>query len=104
MLVDERTSFVRVTFEAHSVLRGGGAYRAGEETSMRVVAVVALHESFVDAVVESAVELLLYFLVAPVAKQRGLFFHQEFAFLRMVGRVAVYAAHVVLQVRGTSVV
>ena len=71
---------------------------------MRVVAVAALHQSFVDAVVEGAVELLLYFLVAPVAKQRRLFLHQELAFLRMVGRVAVYAAHVVLQVCGTSVV
>src|SRR5216683_62549 len=104
MLVDEGSGFVRVAFEADGVLRRGGAYRTAEESSMRVVAVVALHQPFVDAVVEGAVELLLHFLVAAVAKQRRLFLHQELAFLRMVGRVAVYAAHVVLQVRGTSVV
>src|SRR6266513_2268305 len=69
---------------------------------MRVVAVAALHQSFVDAVVECAVELLLHFLVATVAKERSLFLHQELAFLWMVGRVAVYAAHVVLQVCGTG--
>ena len=67
---------------------------------MGVVTVVALYQSFVDAVMERAVEVLLHFLVATVAEEGSLLLHQELAFLRMVGRVAVYAAHVVLQVCG----
>ncbi len=104
MLVDERASFVGVALEADGILRGSCADLPGQKTSVGIVAVIALHEAFVHTVMEGAIELLLHFLVAAIAKQRRLFLHQELAFLRMVRRVAVYAAHVVLQVRGTSVV
>ena len=71
---------------------------------MWVMAVVALYQSFVDSMMERPVELLPHFLMAAVAELRRLFLHQKLTFLRMVGRVAIYAAHVVLQVRGASVV
>ena len=65
---------------------------------MRIVAIVALDQSLIHLVMERPVKLLLHFLMAAVAQLRQLFLHQVLAFLSVVGRVAVNAANVVLQV------
>jgi hypothetical protein len=97
----EWTGFVCVALEADRVLRRGGAQLPREETAVRIVAVIALHKSFIHAVMERPVELLLGFKVAPVAELRLLFLHQELAFLRVMRRVAIDATHVILHVCGS---
>ena len=67
---------------------------------MWIVAVAALHEPFVNAVMKRARELLLCFEMTAVAQLWLLLFHQELAFLRIMRRVAVRAADVVLQMGG----
>src|SRR5258708_2121546 len=101
MLEDEGSCFVRVAFEADRVLRGSGADLPCQEASVGVVTVVALHQSFVDAVMERAIELLLHFLMATVAEERSLFLHQELALLGVMRIVAVCAVYAILQVSGT---
>ena len=66
---------------------------------MRVMAVCALHQTFVHAMVEGPGELLLLVEVAAVAKQRLLFLHEKLALFGVVGIVAVCAADIVLQMR-----
>ena len=100
----KRPSFVRVALVTDSVLRGGGSQLAGQESTVRIVAVAAFHQAFVHAVMKWAVELLLGLKVAPVAKLRLRHFHQVFRLFRVVRRMAIDAAHVVLQVRRTRIV
>ena len=99
VLVDERPGLVRVALEAHQILRARRAQLPRQESTVRIVAIVALHESFVHAMVECPVELLLYLLMAAVAEQRRFFLHQELAFFGVVRIVAIDAAHSILQVR-----
>src|ERR1700722_3317692 len=68
---------------------------------MRIVAVVALHHSLVHAMMKGAIELLLGFQMAAIAKLWRLFLHQELAFPGVVRGVAVDTANIVLQVRGS---
>src|ERR1700687_3859590 len=100
MLIDEGPRFVGVTLEADSILRRSGADLPAQKSPVGIVAVVALHHAFIHSVMERAVELLLHFLVAAIAEHGGLFLHQELAFLRVVGRVAVRATDSVLEVSG----
>src|SRR5581483_956123 len=99
MLIDEWASLFGMALEADCVLLGGCAQLAGEETSVRIMAVSTVHQGFVHAMVEGPVELLFGFEVTAVAKLRRLLFHQELRFFGMMGRVAVDAAHIVLHVR-----
>lgn len=96
VLVDEWSLFVRVALKADEVLRGRGTQLSGEKPAVRIVAVRALHQSFIDTVMERSSELLLGFQVAAVTKQRLLFFHEELALFGMVRVVAIRAANVVL--------
>lgn len=81
MLVYKRSGFVRMTLEADGVLRGSGAQLARQKSTMRVMAIAALHEPFVDTMMKGARELLFCFEMAAVAKLWLLLFHQELAFL-----------------------
>jgi|SRR5712692_10279245 len=68
---------------------------------MRIVAVGTPHQPFIHPVMERPVELLLRFQVAAVTKLWLRLLHQELGFLRVMGRVAINATHVVLEVRGS---
>lgn len=98
MFKDKWTRLFRVAGEADLVLRRGGTQLPGQETTMRVVAIRACQQAFIDAMVNRSGELRFYFSVAPVTEHR-LGRHQQCAFhCGMMRRVAVNAAYVVLQV------
>jgi|SRR5690242_13172479 len=90
-----------MAFEADGILCGGCAELACQESAVLVVAVRALYQAFVYAMVEGAVELLFGFLVTPVAEQRLFFLQQVLGFLWMMGIVAVDTGDAVLCVLGT---
>ena len=96
VLVDERPLFVGVTLEANQVLRCRRPQLPGEKAAVRIVAVRALYNSLVHAMMERSRKLLLCFEVAAVEKQRLLFLHEELALFGMVRIVAVRAANIVL--------
>lgn len=98
MFEDKGARFVRMALEANSVLCRGGPQLSAEKSAMRIVAIATLHQPFIHAVMERPVELLADFQMATVAKLRSLLFHQMNSFFRMVRRMAIYAAHIVLQV------
>ena len=101
VLVDERTLLVGMALKADQVLRTCGAQLTGQEAAVWIVAIAALHQSFVHAVMKSASELLLGLQVAAVTKLRLLLLHQELTFLRVVGIVAIRTPDIILEVRGT---
>ncbi len=98
----KRTGFFRVALDASHILGSRRAQLPGLESAMRIVAVAALHHSFVDAMMKGAIELLFGFQMAAIAKLWRLFLHQELAFLGVVRRVAIDTANIVLQVRGSG--
>ena len=100
MLIYKRSGFVRMTLEADGVLRGSGAQLARQESTVRIMAIAALHEPFVNTMMKGARELLLCFEMAAVAKLWLLLFHQELAFLRIMRRVAFRTTDVVLEMGG----
>ena len=63
----EWTGFVCVALEADRVLRRGGAQLPREETAVRIVAVIALHKSFIHAVMERHFKLRLLLQVSPLS-------------------------------------
>src|SRR6266568_1091628 len=99
VLVDERSGLVRVALVTHQVLRYRRAQLPRQEATVRIVAVSALHHSFIDPMMEGPSKLLFRFRVAAIAELRLLLFHQELAFFGVMRRVAVDATHIVLQVR-----
>ena len=102
MFENKGTGFVRVAFETDGVFGDGRPRLANQESTMRIVAVVAFHESLVNTVMEGARELLLCFEMAAVTELRLLFLHQKPAFFGVMWRVAIRAPDVVLQVRGAA--
>ena len=101
VMVDERPLLVGMAVEADCVPGRVGPQLLRPERAMRVVAVVALHQPFIYTVVKRACELRSHILVAAVTQLRCLLFHQELAFLGMVGRMTIEAAYAVCQVSGT---
>src|SRR5579859_1807410 len=104
VLVHKRTSFVRVAFEANQVLRPCRSQLTVLEAAMRIVTIGALHQSFVYAMMEWAVELLLLIQVAAEAEGWLLIFQQKLALFCMVRVVAIRAGHSVLQVDGACII
>jgi hypothetical protein len=102
MLVYKRSGFIGMALEADGVLGGSGAQLARQEPSVWIVAIAALHEPFINTMMKSARELLLGFEMAAVAELGLLLLHQKLAFLRIMRRVAVRAANVVLEMCGSS--
>src|SRR5215475_14316508 len=98
MFVHERACFIRVALETNRVLRRSRPQLPVQESAVRIVAVAAQHKPFVHPVMKRSVELLLCFLMASVAKLRRFFLHQVLLLFGMVRRMAISAAHVVLQV------
>jgi len=68
MLEYKRPCLICMALKAHRILRGSGSQLARQESAMRIMAIAALHEPFVNTMVKSARELLLCFEMAAVAK------------------------------------
>ena len=100
MLVHERPGFFGVALEAHRILRGSGPQLARQESAMRIMAIAALHQPFVNTMMKGSRELLLGFEMAAVAELWLLLFHQKLASLRIMRRMAVRATDVVLEMGG----
>ena len=98
MFVNERPGLFRVAGETNQVLRTRGAQLPRLEPAVLIVAVRALHQSFVHAVMEGPVELLFLVEVTGVAKIRLLGLEQELAFFRLVRIVAIRATNAILEV------
>ena len=95
----KRPGLFRVALDTGHILGSRRTQLPGLEPAMGIVAIAALHHSFIDAMMKRAVELLFGLEMATVTKLRLLLFHQELAFLSVVGGVAIDATHTVLQVR-----
>src|SRR5215467_7275269 len=102
MFKDKGPGLVGVAFEADRVVGRSRSQLSRYEAAVRVMAVRALHQSLVYAVVVSPRELLTHFQVAAVTELRLLLFHQLLVFLWMMGIVAVRAPDVVLQMCGPA--
>ena len=102
MLKHERSSLVRVTSKTNRILRGRGADLFCRNSSVRVVTVTALDQSFVHPVMKWHLELGLLIEVAGIAKRRLSFDEQKFLGLRMVRRMAGDAADVVFRMHGVN--
>lgn len=96
----ERPGLFRMALDAGHILRRRLSQLPGLETTVRIVAITALDHALIHAMVKRPIELLFDFEMAAVAELRLLLLQQSLAFFRVVGRVAVNAAHIVLQVRG----
>jgi len=68
MLVYKRALFVGVAFEADGIMARRGTNLLRSHRSVYVMAIAALNQSFVDAVVERHLELRLLLRMASVAQ------------------------------------
>ena len=100
MLVYKRPLLVDMALVANEIPARQRADLTNEPGAMRVVAIVALNQTFIDTMVKRFREICLGGDVAPVA-QLGLALHQQvLAFFGVVGRVAIKAANVAAGVGG----
>ena len=97
VLVHEGPLLVSVALVANFVIAVGSAKLAGQETTVRIVAVATLEQPFVYAVVKRPGELGANIQMAAIAEFRRRFFQQELRFPGVVGRVAINAGHSVFQ-------
>ena len=98
VMVNERPLFFGVAVKTDRVAGCVSPQLLRLEASMWIVAIVALHQSFIYTMVERPPELYPHILVAAVAQLRRLLFHQELAFLGLVWRMAINARDPVGQV------
>src|SRR5271156_4949387 len=98
MFVDKRPLLVGVARKTDRILRGGSAYLFRADRPMDVVAITALDQPFVHAMMEWHCKLRFLVEVARVAKLRLSLNQQKLRGLRMVGRMARCATDVVLGV------
>jgi uncharacterized membrane protein len=70
VFIDEGSGFIGMTLEANQIFGRRGSQLPGQESAMRVVAVGAIQEAFIDAVMEGPRKLLLVVEMAAVAKRR----------------------------------
>ena len=97
-MVDERPLFFGVAVKTDRVTGCVSPQLLRLEAAMWVVAIVALDQPFIYAVMEWPPKLYPHILVAAIAQLRRLLFHQELAFLGLVWRVAINASDAVGQV------
>ena len=86
---------VGVAFEANCVLRGGSAHLFGTHRTVHVVAIAALDQPFIHAMMERHVELGFLLEMACVAKFGLGLYQQEIRFVAVVRRMAGDATHVI---------
>jgi len=102
VFVHKRPLLIRVAGEADLILRRGSSHLFGPHRAMRVVAVGALHQALVHAVVERHIELRLLRQMARIAKL-GLGLHQqEIGVFTVVRRMAGDATDLVPRVLGVE--
>ena len=77
MLKDERAALFAVTLEANRILRGCRTQLVLRGAAVNVVAIRALDEALIHAMMERLHELSLFGLVARIA-QSGIFLSQQF--------------------------
>ena len=70
VLEDERTLLIGMAGEADGILGRGGAYLLGADRAVNIVAVRALNQTLIHAMVEGHLELGLLLQVAGVTKLR----------------------------------
>jgi len=94
VFVDKWSLLIRVAFETGSVSLRQSTKLAQRGCAMHVVAVTALNQSLINAMVIWFGEVSLRGDVAAIAKSRLRVNQQMLRFCRVMGRVAVQAAHV----------
>ncbi len=104
VLIHERPLLVSVALIANLVLANRGAELVPLKSAMGVVAIVALHQTFVYSMMERPSELRPDIHVAAVAELWGRLFKQVVAFPGVVRGMAVDARDSALQMRGTAIV
>ena len=98
VLEHKRTSLVGVTGEANLILSSRGAELPCQKSAMRIVAISASNQPFVDSMMKRLGELWLDLVVASVA-EHGLRDGEESAFHSgMVRRMTIDATHIVFEV------
>src|SRR3984885_10296488 len=102
MFVNKRTLLVRVALEADCVLRRGSPHLLRFDCSVYIVAIAALNQPLVDAVMEGHFEFSFFVKVAAVTKFRLSLFQQELFCRRVVRGVAGGAADVVPRMLGVD--
>ena len=98
MLEGEGPGLVRVAIEAELVLRSGRSQLMCKKTSMRVVAIAAVHQAFIYFVVEGLGKIRLHIEMAGVTKLRLSNFQQLCLNLGSVNGVAINAANIIFNV------
>ena len=96
MLVDERPLFVGVALVANLVSTWQGADLTQVGSAVRIVAVAALDESFIDSVVIWPAEIRACRSMTAITKFRLFLNQQVLGFLTVVRRVAVEASDVAI--------
>jgi hypothetical protein len=97
VLVDEGPLLFGVALVANLVVTVGSTELMRQKSAMSIVAVGALQQSFVDAVMKWPGELSAHIQMARVTELRRRLFEQELAFSCMVRGVAVDAGDSALQ-------
>ena len=97
VFVDKWSLLVDVAGKANGVLRGRRAHLLGANRSMNIVAVAALDQAFIYAMMKRHRELRLLVQMAGITKRGLRFDQQEFLGFRVVRRMAGRAADVVLR-------
>ena len=100
VLIHEWSLLIGMALEADRVLRGSHPHLLRTFRAMRIVAISALDQPFVDPMMEGHIKFGLLRQVARVAKFWLGLDQQELRLRSMVWRMAGYAAHAVLSVDG----
>lgn len=98
MLVHKRALLLRVAFVSDFISRSTRAKLLRPESSMRTMAVIALDETLIHAMMEWSSELGANLHVAGVAQPGRLSLQHELRFLRKMRRMALNAADAARQV------
>lgn len=104
MLIHEWPLFFGVALVADLVIAVSPAQLVGKETTMRVVAVAALEQPFVDPMVKRASELRANLQMAAVAQPWCSLFQQEFFFFRVMRVVAIGAGYSAFQMGRPAII
>jgi len=104
VLVDERPLLFGMALVADRVIAVSTAKLVGQETAMRVVAIRALNQAFIDPVMKGSCELRAHIQVTAVTQLRCRLFQQKLAFFCVVGIVAIDARNPALQVRRPPII
>src|SRR5271168_1212107 len=93
----KRSLLVRVALEADSVLRGGSPHLVRLHRAVHVVAIAALDQALVDAMMKGHVELSFLLQMAPIAKLGLGLYEQKLRCCGVMRRMARDATDAVLR-------